>query len=151
MAFRQQSRNEPWRLLLKKLRKAFTIIEILISVIIISFSIVYVLKIHSQNREQVIYLSERNKFALQDSLFLSDDVLKYYKEKKNAYEVLQPYFKIDDLKSREILKNISRNFFIPEPINLTSDEDNGPSAIIQEIKLKDRYSSAYFRFKISNF
>jgi len=132
-------------------RPAFTIIEILISVIIISFSIIYVLTIHKQNHEHIVYISERNIFSLQDSLFLPDNVLKYHKEKKNAYEVLRPYFQIDNQKSREILKNSSRNFFIPEPISLISDEEKGPSAIIEEIKIKDKFSSSYFRFKINNF
>jgi len=136
---------------LKTLRPAFTIIEILVSVIIISISIVYVLKVHSQNHAQIVYISERNKLSLQDSLFLSDDVMRYHKDKKDAYEVLRPYFKIDDFKSREILKKASREFFIPEPVNLNAEEETGPAATIEEIKLKDRYSSAYFRFKISGF
>ncbi len=133
------------------LRPAFTIIEILISVIIISFSIVYVLKVHSQNHAQIVYISERNKLSLQDSLFLTEDVTRYHKEKKDAYEVLRPYFKIDDFKSREILKKTGREFFIPEAINLTPEEEAGPAATVEEIKLKDRYSSAYFRFKIIGF
>jgi len=65
---------------LKILRHAFTIIEILISVIIISISIVYVLKVHSQNHAQIVYISERNKLSLQDSLFLANDVTRYHKE-----------------------------------------------------------------------
>ncbi|KYJ86950.1 hypothetical protein [Sulfurovum riftiae] len=136
---------------MKTLRPAFTIIEILISVIIISFSIVYVLRIHSQNHAQIVYITERNKLSLQDSLFLTDEALRYHKDTKDAYEMLQPYFKIDDLKSREILKKASREFFIPEAVNLTPEEGVGPSATVEEIKLKGRYSSAYFRFKISGF
>ena len=135
----------------KTLRPAFTIIEILVSVIIISVSIVYVLKLHSQNREQIVYITERNKLSLQDSLFLADNALRYHKEKKDAYEVLRPYFKIDDFKSREILKKAQREYFIPETVNLTPEEDFGPAATVEEIKLKDRYSSAYFRFKINTF
>ena len=136
---------------MKILRHAFTIIEILISVIIISISIVYVLKVHSQNHAQIVYISERNKLSLQDSLFLPNDVTRYHKEKKDAYEVLRTHFKIDDFKSREILKKASREFFVPEPISLTPEEEGGPAATIEEIKLKDRYSSAYFHFKISGF
>ena len=130
------------------LRPAFTIIEILISVIIISFSIVYVLQIHSQNHQHIVYISERNTLSLQDSLFLTDDALKYHKDKKTAYEMLHAYFRVEDPKSIEILKKIQRTFFIPEPVHLTSDDENGPSAIIEEIKLKDTYSSSYFHFKI---
>ncbi|RUM67114.1 MAG: hypothetical protein DSZ06_01980, partial [Sulfurospirillum sp.] len=80
----------------KHLRPAFTIIEILVSVIIISYSIVYVLKIHSSNREQIIYLSERNKRSLEDSLYVTKDILKYHKETKTAYELLEREFDIKE-------------------------------------------------------
>ena len=121
---------------MKTLRPAFTIIEILVSVIIISVSIVYVLKLHSQNREQIVYISERNKLSLQDSLFLTDDVTRYHKDKKVAYEVLEKHFKVKELKSRELLKKHTRNFFIPEPVRILPDEGYGPTAIVDEIKIK---------------
>ncbi|RRS31379.1 MAG: hypothetical protein P794_04145 [Epsilonproteobacteria bacterium (ex Lamellibrachia satsuma)] len=134
---------------MKTFRPAFTIIEILVSVIILSGSIVYVLKIHSQNHEQIVYISERNKLSLQDSLFLTDNVYKYHRERKAAYEVLQKYFKIKDLKSREILKKTSREFFIPEPVKIIPpDETGGFSALLDEIKMKDKYSSYYFHIKL---
>jgi len=135
----------------KTLRRAFTIIEIIISVIIISVSIIYVLKLHSQNHEQIVYISERNKLSLQDSLFLIDDVSRYHKDKKNAYEVLLKHFKVKELKSRELLKKNSRDFFIPEPLTILPTEEYEPTAIVDEIKIKDKYSSSYFHFKISNF
>jgi len=135
----------------KTLRPAFTIIEILISVIIISVSIVYVLKLHSQNREQIVYISERNKLSLQDSLFLTDDVIRYHKDRKEAYEVLEKHFKVKDLKSRELLKKNARGFFIPEPVKILPVEGYGPTAIINEIMLKDKHSSVYYHFKVSDF
>jgi len=131
--------------------------EILISVIIISVSIVYVLKVHSQNHAQIVYITERNKLSLQDSLFLTEDVMRYHKDKKDAYEVLHSYFKIEDFKSQAILKKASREFFIPEPVTLIPGEDSdtgdtsAPTATIEEIKLKDSYASSYFHFKISAF
>jgi len=133
---------------LKTLRHAFTIIEILISVIIISFSIVYVLKVHSQNHEHIVYITQRDKLSLEDSLFLTEEVLRYHKEKKDAYEVLHSYFQIENLKSRAILKDTKREFFIPEPIHLGDEEANGAGATIEEIKLKGKFSSSYFHFKI---
>ena len=136
---------------MKKHMSAFTLIEVLVSVLILSGSIVYALQIHSQNREQIIYVSERAKLALQDSLFLSDDARTFHKEKKTAYDVIERYFKIDDLKSREILKGISREYFIPEPLKLDEGEEGMPSAIVNEIKLKGQYSSSYFHFKINTF
>lgn len=135
----------------KTLRSAFTIIEILISVIIISVSIIFVLKLHSQNHEQIVYISERNKLSLQDSLFLTDDVIRYHKDRKEAYELLEKHFKIKESKSRELLKKNARDFFIPEPINILPVDGYGPTAIVDEIMLKDKHSSIYYHFKISNF
>jgi type II secretory pathway pseudopilin PulG len=134
---------------LKQLRPAFTIIEILVSVLILSGSIVYALQIHSQNREQIIYISERNKQSLQDSLFLSENALRYHKDEKEAYEILQKYFKIKELKSREILKKSTRKIFIPEQIKiLPPEETGGYGALVDEIKIKNKYSSSYFHFKL---
>lgn len=132
-------------------RPAFTLIEVLISVLILSGSIVYTLKIHSQNREQILYISERSKLSLQDSLFVAEDTLKYHKDTKTAYDIVEKYFKVDDLQSREILKKISREYYIPEPIQLIADETETPTAVVDEIKIKDKFSASYFHFKINSF
>ena len=136
----------------KSSRRAFTLIEVLVSVLILSGTIVYALKIHSQNRELIIYISERGKFSLQDSLFVSEDSLRYHKDTKSAYDTIERYFRVDDLKSRELLKKISRDYFIPESIHISTSEDEGsPSAEVDEIKIKDRFSSSYFHFRINSF
>jgi len=136
---------------MKVSRPAFTLIEILISVLILSGTIVYALKIHSQNHEQIVYISERNKLSLQDSLFVAEDTLRYHKDTKTAYDIIEKHFKVDDLKSREILKKISREYFIPETIQLMAEGEITPSAVIDEIKIKDKFSSFYFHFKINSF
>jgi len=137
---------------LKTLRPAFTIIEILISVIIITLAIIPVLKIHTSNHGQISYISERNKRSLEDSLYLSSSTLSYHKENKTAYDALEKFFKIDDFKSREILKKTSRDIFIPEEKKLLSLEDEGaPSAIVNEIMMKDKHSSIYHHFTLEGF
>ena len=100
------------------LRPAFTIIEILIAVIIISFGIIYVLQVHSDNHEQIVYISERNKHSLQDSLYLTPNILRHHKDDKTAYDILQRHFKIREDESREILKKNSRDIYIPEEIQI---------------------------------
>jgi hypothetical protein len=134
------------------LRPAFTIIEILISVIIISFGIIFVLQVHSDNHEQIVYLSERNKHSLQDSLYLSPNILRHHKDEKTAYDILERHFKVRETQSREILKKNSREIYIPEEIEIIPPpETPGPTAIVNEIKLKGNHSSIYWRFKIQSF
>ena len=137
---------------MKQLRPAFTIIEILISVIIISLAIIPVLKIHTENHEQIVYISERNKRALQDSLYLSSNILQHHQDNKTAYEVLERFFKIKEQESREILKKSSRDVFIPEEIKIIPvQEQGGPAAIVNEVMLKDKHSSNYYHFKLEGF
>lgn len=141
---------------MNKHRTAFTLIEILISVLIISTSIVYILKIYSQNHEQIIYISGRNKQALEDSLFLTDRVLNYNKEEKSAYDILNETFLIDDFQSKNLLKTQKRKIIIPEPIRLSADEEESnsegmPAALIHEVTLKNNYTSSYFHFELQSF
>lgn len=137
---------------MKRLRPAFTIIEILISVIILSLAIVPVLKVHTDNHEQIVYISERNKRALQDSLYLDTAIFQQHKETRSAYEILAGSFKINELKSREILKKNSREIYIPEEIRITPlPEQGGPTAIINEVMLKGKHSSRYYQFTLDTF
>ena len=117
--------------------------------IIITLAIVPVLKIHTSNQDQIVYISERNKRSLEDSLYLNRNILSYHKENKTAYDVLQKHFRIRDPKSREILKNTSREIFIPEATELLSlSEQGGPVAKVNEIMLKDKHSSLYYDFTL---
>lgn len=137
---------------MKTLRPAFTLIEILVSVVIISFSILYVLQVHSDNAKHIIYLSERNKQSLQDSLYLTPNILKYHKDNKSAYDILERYFKVKELKSREILKKNTRDIYIPEEIEIIPPPDTrGPTAIVNEVDLKDKHSSTFWHVKIKSF
>ncbi len=134
------------------LRPAFTIIEILISVIIISFSIIYVLKIHSSTRNQIVYISERNKLAFEDSLYLTDKVLKYNKDKKSAYSLIEDDIRVKKLDSREILKKSKRDINIPEEIDIKPPMNmHGPTAIINEIMLKGEHSAIFWHFHLKDF
>lgn len=134
---------------MKRLRPAFTIIEILVSVLILSTSIVYILQIHSSNHEQIVYISERNKHAFEDSLYLGGDALTYHKEIKNAYDLLAKEFKIEEFKSREVLKKTERELFVPEEFYIVPPSDiPGPTAVAKEIKLKGDYTANYWHFEI---
>jgi hypothetical protein len=140
-------------LLLKRLRPAFTLIEILVSVLILSGSIVLVLKIHSQNHEQIIYITERNKHVLEDSLFLGQQAFRYHNMEKSAYDLISNETKIETRESRKILEKITRKIYIPEEIRLSTEEEEteGPAATVSEIMLKSDFSSSYYDFTINSF
>ena len=127
-------------------------IEILVSVIIISFSIIYVLRIHTSNSNQIVYISERNKRSLEDSLYLTSKILEYHKDTKDAYDILDGSVKVEALESREILKKNERSIYIPDEIRIIPPpETRGPTAIVNEVKLKGHHSSIYWHFKITSF
>jgi prepilin-type N-terminal cleavage/methylation domain-containing protein len=133
------------------LKQAFTLLEVLISVVILSTSIILVLKIHSQTRKEIEYIVQRNKYALSDSLFVSNNIFRYHKDTKTAYEILQDKFQIDNLDSKRILQNIKRTIYIPETYNTENvGIENIPNAQIKEIKIKDMFSSYYFHFEINS-
>ncbi len=136
---------------MKNTHRAFTLIEVLVSVLILSTSIFYVMKIYSQNHAQALYISKRNIVALEDSLFLTDRTLRYNKEKKNAYDLLHDYFRNLDSKSRHTLKETERMIYVSEPLKLMQRKENGPSAEVEKIIIKDTFSSSYYRFKINRF
>ena len=135
------------------MRPAFSLIEILVSVVIISVSILYVLKIHTDNREEIIYISERNKRALSDSLFLSRKVLKYNKDQKNAYELIREDIKIKEDESRRILTDENRSIYIPHEIIILPPPNSKLTYEVRanEVKLKGDHSSIYWHFKIVRF
>jgi competence protein ComGC len=134
------------------LRPAFTIIEILISVLIISFSIIYVLKLHTSNHKQIVYISERNNHALEDSLYLTKNILKHHKDKKSAYDILERHIKIKKDESRKLLKKGERSIYIPEEILiLPPPEIPGPTAVVNEVKLKGDYPAIFWHIKITGF
>lgn len=140
------------------MRSAFSILEVLISVVIISTSIIYILKIHGSNHEQVVYITERNKHTLEDSLFLGENTLRYHKDEKDAYELLRTTFRIEEDKTRELLKNIKREIYIPEVETVEQPNEDSqemsqtntqaPPAVFQELKLKGEYSSIYWIVRI---
>ena len=135
------------------LRPAFTLIEILIAVTILSVSFVYVLKVHSENAKHIVYLSERNKHSLEDSLYLSTNILRYHKDNKSAHDILERHIKVKEDESRQILKKYERSIYIPEEIRITPPPPprRGPSALVNEIKLKDQHSSYYWNVNIQKF
>ncbi len=125
--------------------KAFTIIEVLVSVVLITIVALGAVKLQQESRSMAIYLSDRSKSELSNTLFLGKEVMRYHKDEKDAYTLLSKTFKISDDQSRNILKKSKRNIFISDPIDLN---DETLPIELKEIMLKGEYSSRFIHFKI---
>jgi len=124
---------------------AFTIIEVLVSVVLISIVVLGVIKIEQDSKRISLYLLDRGKVELSNTLFLGRDIKKYHKDEKDAYSIISSRFKISKLKDREVLREIKRKIFISDPVELSDDLI---PVVIDEIMLKDQYSSRFMHFEV---
>jgi hypothetical protein len=124
------------------LRSAFTIIEIIVSVIIISIVVLGITKINKQNIDMAEYIANRNKTELSNSLFLTKEALRYDKSEKDAYTLLRG-IRITKLESRQYLKSIKRKIYIDRNVKL----DKTPIPLkVNAIMLQSEYATKYYRF-----
>lgn len=132
-------------------KKAFTLIEVLVSVVIILIVVVGILEAQSKNSKMAEYLLKRGNSELDNSLFLTKKVQRYTNDKKSSYDLLVDEFSIKDSESREILKTIEKQINITDPVEIPiSMEESGPvlfTFYTNEILLKGQYSARYYTFK----
>jgi prepilin-type N-terminal cleavage/methylation domain-containing protein len=123
------------------LKKGFTIIEIIVSVVIIAIVTLTLAKINKQNTVMVDYVTTRLQNELSNTLFLHPEATKYDKSTKDAYTLLSR-MNIKNEKARVYLKNIKRKIYtengVPTkkmvvPVNLNA------------IMLKSEFSTRYYR------
>ena len=134
----------------RKTKKAFTLIEILISVVIVFTVVIGVMEISKQNRKISNYILKRGSSELENAIFLTKKVERYNKDKKNAYDLLIDDFSIKDSESRDILKKIEKKINITDSIPIPiSGEDEVPifTFYTNEILLNGDYPARYFTFK----
>jgi len=133
------------------MKKAFTLIEVIMSVVIVSIVVMGALKLQGENSDMASYLMKRGNAELDNALFLTDKVLRYDKSKKNAYEVLVDEFQIKDDESRQLLKKIEKKINItdaePIPVGATEDSPAIFTFYSNEILLNAEYPSRYYTFK----
>ncbi len=135
----------------KKSKKAFTLIEVIISIVIVAIVVGGAMELQMKNRDMVSYVLKRGNSELENALFLTDKVHRYSKDKKNAYDMLVDEFNIKDLESRDILKKIEKTINVTEaePIPIGGMEDDTPLFIFysSEILLNGNYPARYYTFK----
>ena len=132
-------------------KRAFTLIEVLVSVIIVSIVVVGAMQISKQNKDMALYLLKRGSSEIDNSLFLTKKVERYSNDKKSAYDLLADEFSIKDLESRDILKKVEKKINITEALPLTvgGEEADSPQFIFytNEILLNGDYPARYYTFK----
>ena len=97
------------------MRSAFTIIEIIISVVIIAMTTLTLAKISKQNSTMVDYVTNRLKGELSNTLFLHPDAFNYDKSRKDAYTILHSMGIRND-KTKAYLKTLKRKIYTQEDI-----------------------------------
>ena len=134
-----------------KYKKAFTLIEVIMSVIIVTLVVVGTLQVQAQNSDMAEYLLKRGNSELDNALFLTKKVQRYTNDKKNAYDLLVDEFSIRDFDSRDILKKIEKKINITEalPVPVGMDENEAPMFVFytNEILLNGEYPARYYTFK----
>jgi len=134
-----------------KQKKAFTLIEVLVSVAIVFFVVIGIIQMSKHNKGMVTYLSKRGSVELDNSLFLTKKVQRYTNDKKTSYDLLVDEFSIKDFESRDLLKKIEKKINITEYIEIPISMEEGGAPIFtfytNEILLKGKYPARYYTFK----
>ncbi len=99
------------------MQRGFTIIEIIISVVIIAMATLTLAKISKQNSTMVDYVTNRLKNELSNTLFLHPDAFNYDKSRKDAYTILHSMGIRND-KTKSYLKKLKRKIYTQEDIPL---------------------------------
>ncbi len=122
-------------------RKGFTLIEVLVSVVLISVVILGIVRIRDQQVAAAHYLDSRMRGELSNTLFLTDGIARYDGKKKSAYDLLKG-MRIQKDATRRILETQRRSIRVD-----TSDPIPGlPVPLrIRKIVLKGEFSSRYYR------
>lgn len=97
------------------MRSGFTIIEIIISVVIIAMTTLTLAKMSKQNSTMVDYVTNRLKNELSNTLFLHPEAFNYDKSRKDAYTILHTMGIRND-KTKSYLKRLKRKIYIQEDI-----------------------------------
>ena len=133
------------------MKSAFTLIEVIMSVLIVSIIVMGAMKLQDQNRDMSIYILKRGNSELDNSLYMIEKTYRYDKSEKDAFEILREEFKIRDDDSRELLKKITKKINITEEEKIPISVEKGAPPLFtfysNEIMLKGQYPARYYNFK----
>jgi prepilin-type N-terminal cleavage/methylation domain-containing protein len=125
------------------MRKAFTLMEIMVSVVLIAIVVLGIIKLQKENIFMAKYIAGRVQSELGNTLFLGKEAIRYNKDDKDAYTLVS-HIGIRNDKSKEILKKIQRKIYISDPLPI----GELPIPIeVRAIMLKHEYSARFYRVK----
>ena len=140
-------------------KKAFTLIEVLVSVVILSTVAVLLFEISTNSKNNFSYLSEKADFTTLASIPLMHNNPKYHNSDKNLYEYLRYDFKIKDDDLRRYLKEKKIHYsqdefatFSPlsegDDVKMNIDDDGEKSMmdftiIFDKILISDKQQSTF--------
>ena len=125
------------------MKRGFTIIEIVVSVLIIAIVTLTLAKVNKQNANMVDYVTSRNKHELTNTLFLVKEASKYNKSEKDAYTLLAK-MNIKNADTRAYLKKVTRKIYSQDSIPV---EKMVVPVNLKAIMLKSQFSTRYYRFE----
>ncbi len=123
------------------MKRAFTIIEIIVSVVIIAIVTLTLAKINRQNAVMVDYVTTRLQNELSNTLFLTNEAFKYDKSEKDAYTLLRGV-KIRNEEAKAYLKKLKRKIYTATDIPI---ENMIIPIHLNAIMLKSQFSTRYYR------
>jgi len=123
------------------LKRAFTIMEIIVSVLIIAIVTLTLAKINKQNAVMVDYVTTRLQNELSNTLFLTNEAFQYDKSEKDAYTLLKG-IKIKNEEARAYLKKLKRKIYIAQDLPI---ENMVIPIHLNAIMLKSQFSTRYYR------
>ena len=125
------------------MRKAFTLMEIMVSVVLIAIVVLGIIKLQKENIFMAKYIAGRVQSELSNTLFLGKTAMRYNKDEKDAYTLLS-HMHIRNDKSKEILKKITRKIYVTDPLPI----GELPIPIeLRAVMLKSEYSARFYRLK----
>ena len=133
-----------------KHKRAFTLIEVIVAVIIVFIVVLGAMQLSKQNRDMATYLLKRGSSEIDNSLFLTKKVQRYSNDNKNAYDLLADEFSIKDFESRDLLKKVEKKINVTEALPVpVGGEDDAPQFIfyVNEVLLNGNYPARYYTFK----
>jgi len=132
-------------------KKAFTLIEVIVAVVLVSIVVMGSMDLQGKNQDMAMYIMERGKNELDNSLFLTPQAYRYDKDEKNAYDLIRTEFDIRDDKSKTALKSILKHINITEDKDMPVKMEESSTPIFtfytNEVLLKGKYPARYYNFK----